>query len=79
MGKVGFLNLSSNGMAFDPQTGESFQMNESAKHIIKLLQEGKTSEAIAKSLTEAFDITYERALTDVLEFQVQIQSMGLSL
>lgn len=72
------LTMSSNGMAFDPQTGESFQMNASAKFILIKLQEGMSSEDIAKAMCKEFQLTYERALTDVLEFQVQLQMIGLN-
>lgn len=78
MSRVRSLSISSNGMAFDPQTGDSFQLNESAKLIIHHLQKGLSSEEVAKKLAFTFNTTYEKALTDVLEFQVQIEALGLA-
>ena len=72
------LTMSTTGMAFDPKTGESFQLNASAKFILELLHQGKTPEEVAKEVSKKFKIDYEQALTDVLEFQVQIQIMGVA-
>ena len=78
MSNIRSLSLSPSGMAFDPRTGESFQLNESAHAIIKDLQEGMPPEVIAKRLSQAFKISLEQALTDVLEFEVQVTIMGLA-
>jgi len=77
MSKTISLALSETGMAFDPSTGESYQLNETARTIIDLLQQGFTYEQIAKILPQRFDVSNEIALTDVLEFQVQMGLMGL--
>jgi hypothetical protein len=64
-------------MAFDSQSGDSFQLNETARTIITLLQQGLAAEEVARGLTGTYSITYEEALTDVLEFQVQLHILGL--
>ena len=69
----------SSGMAFDPQTGESFQLNASAKFIITLHQQELSVEVIAQRLSTEFNIPFEQAITDVLEFQVQLNVIGLTL
>jgi hypothetical protein len=66
-------NLSEIGMVFDPQTGESFQLNASAYFIISLLKQGQTTEEITSALATKFKISYEEALTDVLAFQVEMK------
>ena len=78
MSNIRSLSLSASGMAFDPKTGESFQLNESAHEILRLLQDGLTVEEIAKRIAQAFKISHEQALTDVLEFEVQVMIMGLA-
>jgi hypothetical protein len=65
-------NLSEIGMVFDPQTGESFQLNSSSYFIISLLKLGQSTEEITRALALKFEITQEEALTDVLAFQVEM-------
>lgn len=65
-------NLSEVGIVFDPQTGESFQLNQSAYLIVSLLKQDKNIEEIAQVLAQKYQITYEQALTDVLAFQVEM-------
>ncbi len=66
-------NISSTGIAFDPQTGESFQLNETAKMMIQLLRQELSSEKIAHEISKLFGITYEQAITDLIEFQSEIK------
>lgn len=76
MSNLRLLNMSANGMAFDPQTGESYQMNDSAQFILQSLQKGLDCQEIAKTLSLKFNISFEKAHTDVLEFQVQLEMMA---
>ena len=69
-------HLSEAGMAFDPQTGESFHLNETARHLLRLLRQGKTLEETTQEVAEAFGISYEQALTAALEFQVQLEILS---
>lgn len=69
-------NLSDTGMAFDPQTGESFHLNETARKILTLLRQGKTVEEASTEISKAFSIPYEQALTTALEFQVQLEMLS---
>jgi hypothetical protein len=64
-------------MAFDPQTGDSFQLNHVAKAILILQQQGLSTEEIVQRLLAQFETTYEQTLTDVLEFQVQLKILGI--
>jgi hypothetical protein len=78
MPNIRYLNMSSTGMAFDPKTGESFQLNDSAQLIITLTQKGLGTEEVAKKLASTFKIPYEQALTEVMEFEVQLQILGIA-
>ncbi|MBI2711351.1 MAG: PqqD family protein [Bdellovibrio sp.] len=78
MSKINYLNISTGGIAFDPKTGESFQLNESAALIISLMQKGMSTEEIAKRLAKQFKLTYEHALTEVMEFEVQLEVIGIA-
>ncbi len=69
-------NVSDSGMAFDPQTGESFHLNDTACHILKLLRQGKTIEETSREIAAKYKILYEHALTAAMEFQVQLDIMS---
>src|SRR4051812_14641724 len=76
--RVKMLNISHTGMAFDPESGDSFQLNESAKLILALQQQGLALEEITNRVAAEFNISHEQALTDVLEFQVQLKILGIA-
>ena len=78
MSKIQYLNLSSSGIAFDPKTGDSFQLNETAYLIVSLMQQGWSTEEIAKKFSSTFKIPYEQALTEVIEFEVQLGVIGIA-
>ncbi len=64
------LALSDTGFLFDPTTGESFTLNETAQEILKLLKEGKDFDAIATEITSRYDIDrsgFERYYQDFME------------
>ena len=69
-------NLSDSGMAFDPQSGESFHLNETARLILSLLRQGRTLEDASREIATRFAISYEQALTAALEFQVQLEMLS---
>ncbi|MFA6315929.1 MAG: PqqD family protein [Elusimicrobiota bacterium] len=72
MADIKHWNLSATGMAFDPQTGESFQLNPAAKAIIERLRRGLTDEQIAAEVAKKFGIDQDRAMTDLLVFKAEI-------
>ncbi|OGR90754.1 MAG: hypothetical protein A2V88_07970 [Elusimicrobia bacterium RBG_16_66_12] len=72
MADIKHWNLSETGMAFDPQTGESFHLNPAAKAIIERLRRGLPDEQIAAEIAKQFRIDPDRALADVLVFKVEI-------
>lgn len=72
MADIKHWNLSETGMAFDPQTGESFRLNPAAKAIIERLRRGLADEEIAAEVAEAFGIDPDRAMRDLLVFKAEI-------
>ena len=76
MSNVRHWNIAAKGMAFDPESGESFQLNPSARLILERTGEGKSPEEVSAEIVTKFGVTYESALTDVLEFLVQLDSMS---
>lgn len=71
-----YLNVSENGIAFEPTTGECFQLNASGVFILKRLQENQSVDAIASNLAREFGVKEDQALTDVFEFLSQTSIMG---
>ena len=69
-------NISAKGMAFDPVSGETFQLNSSARLILERIRDGHSPEEVSAEVSRKFGVTYERALTDVLEFLVQLDSLS---
>jgi hypothetical protein len=77
MNKIKFVHITNKGMAFDPQTGESYQLNESARIIMELMQDQKDQNTIIAKMVEHFSISQAQALTDYLEFEIQMKILGL--
>ena len=71
------LALNENGFVFDPTTGESFSLNDSAMKIINLLRKGNDTESVATQLSEDFDVDFNDSYTDTLEFVEKLKYFGL--
>jgi len=72
-----FLHITNKGMVFDPQNGESYQLNESGKIILEGLQDQLKDDEIIQKISQIFRISSEQSLTDVLEFKTQLRILGL--
>ena len=77
MSGIKFLHITNKGMAFDPQTGDSFQLNPPARMILELLQDNIEENEIISKLCTEYEITKEQSLTDVLEFKIQLKILGI--
>ena len=63
------IAISETGFVFDPTTGDSFTLNETARKVISSIKEGKTIEQTSKELKEIYDVdntTLERYLFDFI-------------
>jgi len=61
------IALSENGFVFNPSTGDSFTLNNTAKEVLMLIREGKNLSQITESMSEKYEVdkvTLERYLTD---------------
>ncbi len=76
--KISRLAINDEGFIFDPETGNSYTVNETGLFILKRLKEGKTPEEIASELSENYDVATEEALRDVLDFLEKLKSFGLA-
>jgi len=71
------LAINTNGFAFDPTTGETFTLNETAKEIIEALIKGMDEKKIAKKIAAEYDVAEEEAFNDVLDFKEKLKFYGL--
>jgi len=60
----------------DPETREMFSLNASGRLVWRALPEHPVAE-LARQITEAFDVSHERALEDVLRILAQLREAGL--
>jgi hypothetical protein len=71
------LQISDQGTLFDPETGDTFTINESGLILIKMLYEGKNPETIFLSLSESFALTRELFDRIVIDFKSMLKSFNL--
>jgi len=77
MSTLSQLVCNENDMAFHPVTGSSYKINEIAKEIITLLQEGKTKKEIVERLAKEYDVEQNTLFIDVSDFVKKLQVYGL--
>lgn len=77
MTDLSHINLSKTGLVFDSRSGDSYQINDSAIFIIKLLQLKKSTTEASNLLAENYNLTNEQALSDILEFKNHLSIIGL--
>lgn len=77
LNKIKNLALSETGFLFDPATGNTFTLNESAVFIMKSLKNGMQQREIADSLASEFEVTATQALEDVSDALLQLREAGL--
>ncbi len=77
MGKLERLAINDEGFIFDPETGNSYTVNQTGLFIIKLLKEGKNEDEIVRAITEEFEVGEEVAQRDLVDFLEQLRVYGL--
>jgi PqqD family protein of HPr-rel-A system len=71
------LATNDEGFVFDPATGDSFVVNESAALLIRGLQEGLDESRLTQRLTDRFDVDRDRAAADIDDFLLQLKTLRL--
>jgi len=77
MDRLKRLALNEEGFAFDPETGQSFVLNQTGLFIVKKLREGLSEEEVIKALTEEFEVDETTARRDFYDFVEQLRILGL--
>ncbi|HHI96389.1 MAG TPA: PqqD family protein [Thermodesulfatator atlanticus] len=75
--KLKRLAISEEGFVFDPETGNSYTVNETGLLILKKLREGLSPEEIAGIMSEEYGISREEALRDIQDFLEAMARFGL--
>lgn len=68
LSKLRSLAISGAGFIFDPETGNSFNTNETGVFIIENLKKNFDNNQIAKLLSDEFEVPIEEAEKDVMQF-----------
>lgn len=71
------IAISETGFVFNPTTGDSFTLNETARKVISLIKEGNSIEQTTKILKETYDVddsTLERYLFDFI-YELRINKL----
>jgi PqqD family protein of HPr-rel-A system len=77
MDKLKRLAINEEGFIFDPETGNSFVVNQTGLFILKKLREGLSEEEIIKQLTEEYEVDEDTARRDLYDFLEQLRIYGL--
>jgi DNA-directed RNA polymerase delta subunit len=71
------LFIDNNNMGIIQSTGETFQMNETAKEIVELLKQGLDKDAIVSELAKKYNQKEEEVFIDVSDFLTKLKIYGL--
>ena len=72
------LAVSDAGFVFDPVTGHTFNVNQTALAVLRALKEGHASEAVVASVRDGFELEPEDDVQrDVDEFIARLRDQGL--
>lgn len=72
------LATNNEGFCFDPGTGETYQLNESAQVLLSALRSGSSEKEAARILAETFTITASEAQSDTNEFLQMLRIYGVT-
>ena len=77
MDRLARLAISPQGLAFDPETGDSFTLNPTGRAVIAGLVAGHDPARIAADLAEEHGAPLERCVRDVDDFIARLHQLHL--
>jgi PqqD family protein of HPr-rel-A system len=77
MKKLKTLAVSDTGFIFDPATGSSYTLNETAARMFQLLKEGRNEEELLHSLMAEYEVDLKTLEFDFFDFINQLKYLGL--
>ena len=75
--KLSNLAVSDSGFVFNPQNGDSFTLNPTARFILKNLKEKKSKEEVLDNILDKFDVEISDAEVDFDNFISQLMMYKL--
>lgn len=70
------LALSDTGFVFDPTTGNTYTLNETALGIVRHLKSDKTKEEIIQSILSEYEVDAEEIERDLSDLLIQLKELG---
>jgi len=67
------LAINESGFVFDPVSGHSFTVNESAVALLKLMSHDRNIPSIIEKLRASWDVDSKHAERDLLEFVAELR------
>lgn len=77
MDRLARLAVSPQGLAFDPETGDSFTLNPTGRAVLNGLLAGHDPQAIAADLAEEHGVDPQRCRRDVEDFLACLHRLQL--
>jgi len=71
------LAVNDEGFAFDPQSGESFTINQTGREILSQMVRGDSFEVIAIDLSDQYQVEKRSVTSDLQDYIQQLRSLGL--
>ncbi|KAA3595938.1 MAG: PqqD family protein [Calditrichaeota bacterium] len=71
------FTISPNGFLFDHVSGLTYTLNKTSLFIIRRIAEGKSALEIVDGIADKFDVSHERANSDLQEFITQSKEFGV--
>jgi len=70
------LMLNDRGFAFDPASGETYQLSASGLRIVRLLQQGCGADEVLRRVLDEFEVDENTAHRDIGDFLTSIGELG---
>jgi len=71
------LTIDENAVAFHPMMGNSYQLNEVSRDIVKMLQQQKSKDEIIEEMSQKYNVTKSELFIDVSDFLAKMKIYGL--
>jgi len=78
MSRVSNLAINSSGFAFDPNNGASYNLNSLGAKIIDYIKEELEIDDITKRIVDEYEVEYNEAYIDILDFTKKLKLYGLT-
>lgn len=70
--------VSETGFLFDPNTGESFSLNETGKFIVRLFSEGKSEKDVIETVMQKYDVDAHSLQRYMDDFMLMLGQFNLT-